>query len=197
MIAAPIFGQVYVHTNIVNGKNYVGQTTAGMENRWKLHLRCARSTKTPAYAGLIARAIRKYGVDAFEHHVLSVVGSQARLDNLEKVWIILLQAKTPTGYNLADGGYAAAGHKVSSEVRARLSAATKLQWMNPEFREWYSRLRRGKKAHPNTIAACVASHLGKKQSAETIAKRVATRFAGIAGAAERHAAQEGGRTNGA
>jgi group I intron endonuclease len=131
------FGEIYLHWCPASEKGYVGQTTLGVVRRWLLHLRCSRSAKTPAYKTIFSKAIRKYGASAFEHHSLSVAGSQEQLDNLEKVWIILLQTKAPNGYNLADGGYAAAGHVVSAEVRARLSAAAKEQWKNPEYRAKY------------------------------------------------------------
>jgi group I intron endonuclease len=101
---APFRGEIYVHTNTVNGKSYVGQTTQGADVRWSMHLKCSKSLKTPAYRGLFSKAIRKYGADAFEHQTLSFAGTQATLDNLERVWIILLQTKAPNGYNLADGG---------------------------------------------------------------------------------------------
>ena len=169
----PFSGVVYVHTCTANEKSYVGQTTQGVDKRWKLHLRCARSPRTPAYVGLIARAIRKYGSDAFEHQVLSRARSQSELDNLEKVWIILLQSKAPNGYNLSDGGYAAAGHVVSPEVRARLSEAQKENWKDPYLRSRYSSGHLGTKSTPEQIEARCASLRGKKQSSETIAKRVA------------------------
>src|SRR5258708_36695724 len=104
-----------------------------MASRWDLHLRCSRSPHTPAYRTLFSKAIRKHGAEVFEHQVLSRACSQSELDNLEKIWIILLQTKAPNGYNLSDGGYAAAGHVVTPEVRARLSAARTAQWQNPEF----------------------------------------------------------------
>src|ERR1700721_37675 len=92
-------GEVYVHTNIVNGKSYVGQTTQGVAARWEGHVKERRNRA-------FSRAIRKYGVDSFEHRVLVVARSQEQLDNLEKVWIILLQTKVPLGYNLTCGGEA-------------------------------------------------------------------------------------------
>jgi group I intron endonuclease len=167
-----IFGEVYFHFCPASGKGYVGQTTVGMEERWRLHLRSARSALTPGYRTLICRAIRKYGSDGFEHQVLSHACSQTELDNLEKVWIILLQTKAPTGYNLAAGGYAAAGHVVSPEVRAHLSAAAKVQWATPGFREKYAASRAGLGGSPQAVAAMAAANRGKKQSAETIAKRI-------------------------
>jgi group I intron endonuclease len=209
---APFRGEVYIHTCVANEKSYVGQTTQGMEKRWDLHLRCANSPRTPAYSTLIGRAIRKYGADAFEHRVLAIACSQEQLDNLERIWITLLQTKLPNGYNMSDGGYAAAGHIVTPEVRAVLSAAAKKQWQNPEFREQYSESRRGWKPSPKHIAAVVAAHIGKKQSSETVAKRIAkttgmkrslearskmsVSHTGLPWSAVRRAAWERGRNNG-
>jgi group I intron endonuclease len=170
------FGEVYVSTCLRNDKSYVGQTTQGVSKRWALHQRCARSPRTPAYKTVFSKAIRKYGADVFEHQILSVAGSQAELDNLEKIWIILLQTKVPNGYNLADGGNAAAGHIVTPEVRARLSAKQIANWANPEYRAAHSgarayHFRRAPSAE--TIAKRVAKMIGRKASAEEIAKRVA------------------------
>ena len=75
---------IYVHTCMLNGKSYVGQTTQGMGVRWRLHQRGARSQKTPAYRNLISKAIRKYGAASFQSQVLSVAKSQAELDNLAR-----------------------------------------------------------------------------------------------------------------
>jgi group I intron endonuclease len=171
-------GEVYVSTCLANYKSYVGQTTQGVQKRWKLHLRCARSPRTPAYRNLFSKAIRKHGSGAFEHQTLSVAGSQAELDNLEKIWIILFQTKVPNGYNLTDGGDSGtAGHIVSPEVRARLSLAAKSQWRNPEYREKHrqgmiSSGRRGRKDSLETIEKRVSKIRGVKQSAEAIAHRV-------------------------
>lgn len=157
----------------------MGQTTKGMSSRWDLHIHCAHSPKTQAYRGLIAKAIRKYGPEEFEHQVLSIARSQAELDNLEKVWIILLQTKAPKGYNLADGGYAAAGHVVTPEVRAVLSTAAKLQWQNPEFLQkvenglYVNNGNLSPEYEEKRLANLRLALCGKKQSAETIAKRSA------------------------
>lgn len=160
-----------MHTCLVNGKSYIGQTSQGVSKRWNLHLRCARSVTTPAYRSIFSKAIRKHSAESFEHQTLSVARSQAELDNLEKLWITLLQTKTPNGYNLADGGYAAAGHVVSPEVRARLSAAAKMQWQNPGYRTKHR-------------AGMIASHrIGRTDSAETIEKR-ASKIRGVKQSAE-------------
>ena len=171
------FGEVYVHTCIPNGKSYVGQTTVGVSKRWALHQRCARSPKTSAYQNLFSKAIRKYGADAFDHKILGLAYSAEDLDCLEKAWILMLQTKQPNGYNLTDGGDSGtAGHEVSPAVREVLRTKATVQWQDPAFRVLYSELRRGKKMAPaaseRRLAALRAVVCGKKQSAETIAKRV-------------------------
>jgi group I intron endonuclease len=172
MALAPHFGEIYVHTCMANEKSYVGQTTASMAKRWRLHVRCAQSPRTPAYCGLIARAIRKYGADAFEHQVLSVARSQAELDNLEKIWIILLQTKAPNGYNLADGGYAAAGHVVSPEVRALLSVKQTANWADPEYRAAHTGYRRTDESRAQ-MSQSASSRKVSTQTPEGIEKRAA------------------------
>ena len=120
MATTPFRGEIYAHTNLLNGKSYVGQTTAGMESRWKDHVKHSRYSKTATYNTPFARALRKYGPEAFEHQILSRARSKAELDNLEKVWIILLQSREQ-GYNLGAGGEGNPGLKHTPETKARIS----------------------------------------------------------------------------
>ena len=55
---------VYVHTNKINNKKYVGQTCQKPESRW--------GNQGCGYKGclLFERAIQKYGWDNFEHKIL-------------------------------------------------------------------------------------------------------------------------------
>ena len=55
--ASKPFGVVYLITNTVNGKVYVGQTINGLSKRWKGHKNDVRNgSQNPLH-----RAIRKYG----------------------------------------------------------------------------------------------------------------------------------------
>ena len=119
MTTAPIFGEVYVHTCTTNEKSYVGQTTRGMDARWREHIKERRNRA-------FSSAIRKYGADVFEHRILSVAYSQAELDNLERIWIILLQTKTPNGYNLTAGGEAGTlGYRHTPAALVQIAVASK------------------------------------------------------------------------
>jgi group I intron endonuclease len=125
--AAPFRGEIYLHWNTASDKGYVGQTTVGVSRRWGKHLTAARLPHHPGYGALIAKAIRKYGAESFEHQTLSVAQSAQELDNLEKVWIILLQTKQPHGYNIQAGG-----SLWTSERTAR--ASTRKREFSPEGR---------------------------------------------------------------
>lgn len=108
---------VYLHTNRENGKVYVGQTWQNPRSRWRMQERDALKQKNDCR--YLSAAIRKYGWAQFDHEILAVVDTQAELDNLEKVWIILLRAADPRfGYNLQLGG---SRGRQSYETRKRIS----------------------------------------------------------------------------
>jgi group I intron endonuclease len=119
--ARPFSGEIYVHTNVLNGKSYVGQTTAGVSKRWQEHVRHSRLPKRADFRFPFARAIRKYGPEVFESQVLSVAHTKAELDNLEKVWIILLQTRGEKGYNLGAGGEGNPGLKHTAASKEKIS----------------------------------------------------------------------------
>ena len=55
---------VYIHTNKLNGKKYVGQTCQRPEKRWNN----GKGYKLETYFG---KAIKKYGWDNFEHEIVA------------------------------------------------------------------------------------------------------------------------------
>jgi len=97
---------VYLTTNAVNSKQYVGQT----------------KSKRKQYLGsgiLLNNAIDKYGRENFKRQVLIRCSSQEELNEQEIFWINKLNTLYPNGYNLMDGGYGFTRH--SEEYKRRLS----------------------------------------------------------------------------
>lgn len=124
---------IYLITNLVNGKYYVGKTETGSAaRRWRGHLWAAvHGLKTS-----LSAAIRKYGEASFHVSTLASADSRQSLTAAEIYWISLLDATNPAcGYNLTTGGEGNPGTVRSAEYLAQLSAAAKARWSNPEWAE--------------------------------------------------------------
>ena len=100
-------GIIYVHTNLVNNKVYIGQSWQSLERRWIQHKSDAKTEKDIKTKASVPfwRAIRKYGPDVWDGQILSYAKTQEELDNLERIWVILLNARDRKfGYNVSNGG---------------------------------------------------------------------------------------------
>lgn len=176
MLTPQPYGEVYVVTNTVNGKRYVGQTTQGAAVRWSHHR--GRAGCDP---WAFSRALKKYGCGAFTWEVVDTAADQAELDGKETLWIAYFKCVSPNGYNLTTGGL---GGKPSEETRRKQSAQ---RLGKPHTVEWNRKIgdanrtrvwtvearvkvgdsRRGRKQPPNAVATVAASNTGRKRSAET------------------------------
>lgn len=88
---------VYVHTNKINGKKYIGITRQLPERRWK---KGAGYDKT--YFG---NAIKKYGWDCFEHEILAAGLTKEEACKMEIDLILKNKSNVREfGYNISEGG---------------------------------------------------------------------------------------------
>ena len=93
-------GFIYVITNNINQKQYVGKTLLSIEERWKQHQYDAKKEsleKRPLYT-----AIKKYGIDNFTIQELEQCDNND-LSNREIYWINFLNTYH-NGYNATCGG---------------------------------------------------------------------------------------------
>lgn len=87
---------LYVHTNKINGKKYVGITSMTTDRRWG---------NGSGYKGQsFYHAIQKYGWDNFDHEVVVTGLTEEEADYWERLYIKELNSKVPNGYNRTDGG---------------------------------------------------------------------------------------------
>lgn len=112
-----VYGVIYLITNLVNGKKYVGQTRQSLKRRIIEHKRDSRKNKIGVDA-----AIRKYGWENFKVEIIEECTVE-QLNERERFWIRELNSKTPIGYNLTDGGKGCNGF--TKETLARMSAKRK------------------------------------------------------------------------
>ena len=89
---------IYKITNTINSKQYVGQTTKTLMERFDAHESKSKYVDTYLY-----RAIRKYGLPAFTIEVLEEVEPEL-LSERERFWIAKLNTLIPNGYNMTEGG---------------------------------------------------------------------------------------------
>ncbi len=92
-------GVVYLITNSVNRKKYVGITVTGLQTRINGHVNAAARGK----AGKLYDAIRAIGAHRFQIVVLENVNSRTRLAELEKQYIEQYDC-VRRGYNMTAGG---------------------------------------------------------------------------------------------
>jgi group I intron endonuclease len=88
---------VYLITNTINGKRYVGQTTHSLEKRWREH-------KSRDGCHALYNAIKKYGSDNFIIESICEPPTVELAHEMERYYIQRYCSKSPNGYNLTDGG---------------------------------------------------------------------------------------------
>lgn len=99
---------IYLITNQVNGKRYVGQSVYDdVRKRWYGHV---HSSRRPERTNAIAKAIRKYGKDKFTIEVIDHAESLEELNIKEWYFASMLDTYSPLGYNLAECGFNSIRH---------------------------------------------------------------------------------------
>ena len=192
-------GIVYCHTNRINGKKYIGQTTRTLKERI--------GNDGKGYSYYIGQAIKKYGWENFETEILEEIESEdlnelhLKLDEREIYWIVFYDT-TNTGYNITEGGNSSLawtdsmreklsktnkGHPVSDETKRKISEANKGRKRPPVSEETRKKLseankrrktfgsRKGQKTSEETKKKLSEAHKGKKMSKESMEKRTKTR----------------------
>lgn len=139
---------VYIHTNKVNNKVYIGITHEHPEDRWGHNgAKYLLKNKDGIYKQpVFANAINKYTWDGFNHIIFAENVSSKEAKRMEVGLIALYKANVcrwgdlACGYNMTDGGDGTCGTKLSEYTR---------------------------KKHSKTITGDGNSFYGKKHSADT------------------------------
>jgi len=108
-----VYGVIYLITNTVNGKKYVGQTTqnGGFNERYKGNLANTHNEH-------LKRAINFYGIDKFNiTKEFDIAMNQKKLDELEDYYICTFDC-IANGYNKRRGGN---NRKLSEETKKKIS----------------------------------------------------------------------------
>lgn len=157
---------VYKHTNIVNGKVYIGITRNNIE------LRAGKNGHRYKKNVLFSRAIEKYGWDKFRHDVVCENLTLAEASAMEQKLIEEYHSNdSKYGYNLSSGGEGGnTGCTISDEWRKRRS-----EWYSGKNNPCYGKFGAshpayGCKHSEESKEAVRRALLGRKYSEETLQK---------------------------
>ena len=141
-------GTIYLVTNNLNGKQYVGQTIV--------------AGNKVGHGTLMTRAYRKHGKENFTYEAIcSNIDNKAFLNFAERFWIKVFSSRVPNGYNIDHGG--SSKDKVSDETRKKLSIANTGKKHTAESK---AKMAEAQLKRPKEIYAVVAEKLkGRKRPA--------------------------------
>ncbi len=141
-------GSIYIIRNSINGKGYVGQTSASPEKRWIKH----RDNAERGISGALYSSMRLYGIQNFTFTKL-ITCPLDLLDEMEIHFIRVCNTFAPEGwgYNLTRGGDHGARFRapLTDEHKRRISLGNTGKKRAPRNAEWSERIRKariGKKA---------------------------------------------------
>jgi group I intron endonuclease len=162
---------IYIATNVVNAKQYVGITN-NLDRRWGRHKKALGETP------LLHRAIKKYGNDSFVFsHIADAFDKEAAY-HLERLLIEQHNTFHPNGYNLTKGGEGGAGAKagrvLSQETKEKISASLVGK---PSPRKGATLTEETKRKLSESKTGKPSNRVGYKHSEETIAKIRAKKIA--------------------
>lgn len=111
------YGFVYITTNLINGKRYIGRKIFDSKNNWVDYI------GSGAY---FQKAVKKYGKENFSRNIIDIAYSNDELNNKEIEYIRFFNAtESPDFYNIESGGqkYPLSEHtkKLISENHANLA----------------------------------------------------------------------------
>lgn len=151
------YGFIYVTTNNVNGKKYIGQCSLQQKNKTESYLGSGKALKA---------AISKYGRESFSREIIFVAFSAADLNWAEQTLIEEFNAtKSAEWYNIAPGGRASlgfTGKKHSKERNEKLSEKMKGHSVSQKVIDNMRKLGQAERSDvQRDVAKRIASSMGK------------------------------------
>jgi group I intron endonuclease len=155
------FNFVYITTNLINGKKYIGDHSSNDLN----------SAKTKNYIGsgrpYFKNAIKKYGKENFKREILEFFPSKQEAFGAQKKWIEKFGTLYPEGYNISPSGGNNCSGGISLEGRKNISDTHKNKKFSEEHKKHLSDSHRGIKQSMETVLKRTSKTTGLKRSDKT------------------------------
>ena len=164
--------EIYLVTNLINGKQYVGQTKHGHTGgRWKEH-----NVIREDYNTIFHNAIKKYGTENFSVEVIEDNISDRDIDQREIYYIEFYNTfhANGHGYNMTKGGRGMLGYKPTKKTKQKVKKSTIETWkrMKEEDPERYAQLCLNRsialkglpksEQHRQALSVCASQRVGEK-----------------------------------
>lgn len=131
---------IYIRTNKINGKQYIGQT-----KDFKRRERDWRKIETSYANDELNKDRNNYGLDAFDVEILAEVDDSIS-DEMERLYIEEYNTLYPNGYNKYSGGIYEFTYHMSEEVKQKISNSEKGKIVSEKTKQ---RISNGLRNHPN------------------------------------------------
>ena len=147
------FNCIYMYTNLVNGKKYIGQAI-NFNKRHKQHIdESVKNKGNRSYNMIFHKAIRKYGIDNFTVVILKESLPTKRIMNLYECYYIKKYntlSINGNGYNVKEGGdggnvFYGKTEDEKKEIREKMSESAKSKIFTDEHKKNMSEARKGEK----------------------------------------------------
>lgn len=170
-----MYGYIYMYTNKLTNKSYIGQTI-DIKTRRTAHQNSKRNDE-------FHKAVQEYGIDNFEFQILEQVSGDTKIDiknilnELEVKLISEYNTKYPNGYNLSKGGEGCKGRMLTEEHKKKISLANKGRKLSEEHKQKLRRKRSKEtcKKIGESKKGQIPWNKGRKTDQETINKQVESR----------------------
>lgn len=157
--------KIYLISNSINNKQYVGLTRQTLEKRFQQHSQFKRN-----YVSAMQSAMKKYDPSNFTIELIAECESLEEAGKLERLGIAYYNTLAPLGYNIRKGGQSG---NFTEETKKKISASKKGKQLgdknpmfgkthSPEARKKISEARKGTKLSDEHLKKLNDSHTGEK-----------------------------------
>jgi len=147
-----MYHYVYITTNLINGKQYVGDHSTDNLNDTYL-----------GSGNYLKKSIKKHGKEKFEREILEFFDTKQEAFDAQEKWINEHNTILPNGYNLSPtGGHGTFGGNMSEETKRKISEGNRGKKVSKETKEKMSKSLKGRVKSLEERKNIRQSKLGKK-----------------------------------